>query len=89
MYMTGTRIPSFPELMPWLCPIRLQFTPSEANARLAPDTGIIYPEQSVDGRVDELGGAALRRACAALPVIGAGEARCEVGAAVWTRAEGA
>ena len=66
-----------------------QFTPSEANARLAPNTGVIYPEQTVDGRVDELGGIALRRACRDLPEVAPGGIRCRVGEAVVTETTGA
>lgn len=69
-----------------------QFTPSEANARLAGNSirgrGLIYPEQTVDGQVSENGGLALRRILSALPTHGSPPIRCAPGSAVATVAVG-
>lgn len=60
-----------------------QFTTSEA-ATAFPGTNIIYPEQTVDGRVHDLGGAQLATALKSLPSLGDCSTRCATGAAVIT-----
>jgi O-acetyl-ADP-ribose deacetylase (regulator of RNase III) len=61
-----------------------QFTTSQAAAAF-PGTNIIYPEQVVDGRLHEFGGAPLQSAMqAAHPPVDADGTRCRVGAAVMT-----
>jgi O-acetyl-ADP-ribose deacetylase (regulator of RNase III) len=68
------------------------FAPSEANARLAGNTvwarGLIYPEQTVDGQVSDLGGHQLRAMLRKLPTRGQAT-RCAAGSAVRTAAAGA
>ena len=62
------------------------FTPSECVRRL-PGEGIVYPPQTVDGLVSELGGPELAASCRQLPMNESGY-RCAVGSAVITRATG-
>ena len=59
------------------------FTTSEAAAAF-PGTNVIYPEQIVDGRVHELGGAQLAASLAAFPALDDGGTRCFAGGAVLT-----
>jgi O-acetyl-ADP-ribose deacetylase (regulator of RNase III) len=51
-----------------------QFTPSECSRFLSPGTTIIYPPQSVDGLVTELGGSSLAAACERVPHVPTGGA---------------
>jgi O-acetyl-ADP-ribose deacetylase (regulator of RNase III) len=60
-----------------------QFTTSEAAAAF-PGTNVIYPEQTVDGRVHELGGSQLVAALQALPAVSDCDVRCPTGSAVIT-----
>lgn len=63
-----------------------RFDPTQANAAF-PNTGVVYPEQTVDGAVTAEGGAELRAQLAAVPEVAPG-VRCPVGAAVATEAVG-
>ena len=82
--LVGTQLAYFPRGGP--CPEPPPEGVSNAWGGMEAGANMLYPAQSVDGRVHAAGGAALREALLALPE--AGGERCPVGSAVLTEAHG-
>ena len=82
--LVGTQLAYFPRGGP--CPEPPPEGVSNAWGGMEAGANMLYPAQSVDGRVHAAGGAALREALLALPK--AGGERCPVGSAVLTEAHG-